>query len=325
MAGVTQTRTIDALLSTTLSNYRNTMQDNIFDVYPFLSFCNGKLGKLTRANALKKLIDGGETIITQLMYETNSTANSYAGYEQLDVTPQDGMTWAQYNWKQYSASISISGAEESKNRGEAKLISLLESKARQAEMSLRKTMSTDIYGDGTTNSSKSFTGLAALISASASVGGIDPSTYTWWKSATGTSSSFAANGLDTMRTVINSCTFGADAPDAMFTTQTIFEYYEDYCEGIKRSVSDETTAKMGYTNLVYKGVPMYFDRSCTSGKIYVLNSNYIDFAVMSDKDMITTNFVKPENQDARTAQILFMGNLTTNNRRAHGLVTVSAA
>lgn len=34
---------------------------------------------------------------------------------------------------------------------------------------------------------------------------------------------------------------------------------------------------------------------------------------------------KLENQDARTALILFQGNLTTNNRRMHGVVTVSAA
>lgn len=325
MPGVTQTRTIDALLSTTLANYRNKLEDNIFDQYPLLSWLNGKLGTISRGSKLKKLKDGGETIIEQLMYEVNTTANSYAGYEVLDTTPQDGITWAQYNWKQYSASLTISGAEESKNRGEAKLISLLEGKAKQAEMSLRKTMATDAYGDGTGNNGKAFTGLAALVSATATVGGLDPATYTWWKAVTGTSSSFAANGLDTLKTAINSCAYGADAPDAMFTTQTIYEYYEDYCEGLKRFVSNEKAAEAGFANLMYKGVPMYFDRSCTAGKVYILNSNYLNFNVMSDKDLITTPFVKPENQDARTAQILFMGNITVPNRRMHGVVTVSAA
>ncbi len=45
MAGVTESRTYDALLTTTLANYRKQLVDNIFDDYPFLSYINGKLGK----------------------------------------------------------------------------------------------------------------------------------------------------------------------------------------------------------------------------------------------------------------------------------------
>lgn len=79
MAGVSETRTIDSLLTTTLSEYRANLQDNIFDTYPLLSWLNGKLGMALRGNSVKKTLDGGVDIIEALLYEMNSTVDSYSG------------------------------------------------------------------------------------------------------------------------------------------------------------------------------------------------------------------------------------------------------
>ena len=131
MAGVSETRTYDALLTTTLANYRKKLVDNIFDTYPLLSWLNGKLGTALRGEAVKRTVNGGESIVEHLLYEQNSTAKSYSGSELLDTTLQDGMTIARYNWKQYSATVGITGLEERANGGEAALIRLLESKTKQ--------------------------------------------------------------------------------------------------------------------------------------------------------------------------------------------------
>jgi len=74
-------------------------------------------------------------------------------------------------------------------------------------------------------------------------------------------------------------------------------------------------------NLTFKGVPVIFDRSCTSGYIYFLNSKYLNLVVHSDADFSTGPFITPENQDVSTAMILFQGNLTTNNRRKLAVIT----
>ena len=74
-------------------------------------------------------------------------------------------------------------------------------------------------------------------------------------------------------------------------------------------------------NLTFKGVPVIFDRDCPSGNMYFLNSKYINLVVHRDADMSTGPFVTPENQDVSTAQILFQGNMTVNNRRMHGVMT----
>lgn len=62
MPGLTESRTYEALLTTTLANYRKQLVDNIFDDYPFLSYINGKLGKAMRGDTIKRTVDGGESI-----------------------------------------------------------------------------------------------------------------------------------------------------------------------------------------------------------------------------------------------------------------------
>ena len=321
MPGVSETRTYDALLTTTLANYRKTLVDNIFDDYPFLSYINGKLGRAMRGGSIKRVVDGGESIVEHLLYEQNSTVKSYAGAETLDTTLQEGMTLARYAWKQYAVSVGITGLEKRNNQGEAAMINLLTAKTKQAEMSLRDRMSVDSFSDGTGNGSKNLTGLAALVSTTATVGGIAPATYTWWKAnVTSTAGSFAATGIDKMRTMFNNITFGNDKPDFIVTDQNVYEYYEKTLQPQERFGSN-TVADAGFMNLTFKGVPLVFDRDCTSGYMYFLNSEYLSFVVHRDADFSTGPFVTPENQDVSTAMIIFQGNLTTNNRRKLGVIT----
>ena len=320
MAGLSETRVNDAVLTTTLAEYSKTMRDQIFDVYPFLSWLNGKLGIALRGSTIKRSISGGESIVEHLMYEQNSTVGSYSGYESLDTTPQDGMTIARFNWKQYSGSISINGLEKRNNQGEAKLIDLLQAKTTQTEMSLRDSLSVAAFGDGTGNGGKDLTGLQALVSCTSTLGGLAPATYTWWKGNVTTSAgSFATNGLNKMRTTFNNISFGNDKPDFIVTDQTTFEYFEKSLQPQER-YSNTKAANSGFLNLTFKGIPVVFDRDCITGYMYFLNSNAMNLVVHSEADFKTGEFITPENQDASTAIVLFQGNLTTNNRRKLGVI-----
>jgi len=81
----------DALLSTTMFAYRDTMVDNIFKDSAFLA--------ALRLNGAINHQNGGERVAMPLMYGTNQTVKSYSGYETLDTTPQEGMTIARYSWR----------------------------------------------------------------------------------------------------------------------------------------------------------------------------------------------------------------------------------
>jgi hypothetical protein len=319
--GWSETREYDALLTTTLANFSKQLSDNIFDVYPLLSYLNGKLGGIIRGGkSIKRMLDGGERIAEHILFEASSNINSFSGAEIIDVTLQDGMTLAFYDFKQYSGAIGITGREKRANRGEAKLLNLLDGKTKQCTMSLRDRMSVDAYSDGTGNSSKNLTGLQALVSTTATVGGIAPGTYTWWQASVETGAgSFAANGINLMRSKYLDVTYGNDRPDAIFTDQTTYERYEGQLQPLER-FSDTKSADGGFENLKFKATPVFFDRDCTSGYMYFLNSNYLKFNVSMDCDMVTTPFVTPENQDVSTAKVLWEGNMTTNDRRKLGVI-----
>ena len=155
-SGVTESRTWDGLLTTTLANYREQLIDNIFDDLPLLSYLNGKLGKAMRGSTVKRILDGGESIVEHLLFEQNSAIDSYSGSETLDTTLQEGMTIARYNWKQYSVPVGITGLEKRNNQGEAAMINLLDAKMKQSTMTIKDRLNVDAFSDGTGNGSKKY-------------------------------------------------------------------------------------------------------------------------------------------------------------------------
>lgn len=303
---------VGLLLSTTLKKYRKTLVDQIHK-------SNAVFYYLKEKGALKEL-DGGERIVVPLMYGKNTTAVSYSGYDTLDTTPQEGIDSAEFNWKQYSVSITIDGKTERQNMGSTKIIDVLEAKTKQARMSLTESLSTGLFSDGTGNGSKDLTGLVAMVSNSGTYGGINSANYAWWKA--GVESTSEALGLPKMRTGFNTASLGGkDTPDLIVTTQPLYESYESLLvtTGSNTTVrfNSEGTKKLGdagFQVLEFKGQPIVWDELCNSGVMYFLNTNHMNLSVHKDANFEVSDFVKPENQDARVAQILFMGNLTCDRR-----------
>lgn len=311
----------DSLLSTTLNNYRRTLEDNIFNTMPLLFWLKNR----------KKILDGGAKILVALLYGKNETVKSYAGYEALDVAPQEGITSAEFNWKQVAGSISISRIEERKNSGQSRIINLLESKIMQCEISLQDAITTMLFADGTGNDSKDILGLAAIVADAPStgiLGGIDRAGTgnSWWQnySVAGTKTTTAFDTLQAkMRTAYNTVSKGNDHPDLAIADQASYEGYESTLVAQKR-FSDTKMADAGFENLKFKGSVVTFDDACPNttllGRMYFLNSKYLQWTVDAQTDFLTTPFVRPDNQDAKTAQILLYANLVISNCARQGVI-----
>jgi hypothetical protein len=306
----------DALLSTTLANYRDQLTDNVFTARPLTYFLQDK-GRI-------RMLNGGTKIVEPLIYGQNSTVASYSGYDSLSLSPQSGITAAEYDWKQYAASISISGIEEAKNNGEQEIINLLEAKIMQAEESLREGFNQMFFADGTGNSGKDWNGLGNIVEASGTVGGINRGTAgnEYWRSYE--ENSAAALTLAQMATAYNTVSVGNDHPDMILTTQTLFEKYEALLVPNLR-YTDTKTADAGFQNLLYKAAPVVYDVHCTAGVVYFLNSKYLTLVGHSGKWFAQTAFVSPEDVDARYALIMCYGNLTCRNAKKQGKLTAKTA
>jgi hypothetical protein len=310
----------NAILSTTLQNYQPTLVDNIFKDLVLLNHMNSK-GRV-------QMEEGGTSIVEPLMYAVNGTASSYSGYDAIDLTPQDGISAANYQWKQMAASIAISGIEEAQNRGTEAIIKLLNAKIMQAEMSVKSDLNSMLYSDGTGNGGKDFNGLGNIVATvNNTVGGIDASANTWWNPYQDTSA--ATLSLQDMGKVYNNASKGNDVPDIIVTNEDLFSKYESLLTQNVR-YQDVAKANAGFQNLMFKQTPVVFDLALaadtSAAPMYFLNTKYLKLVGMNGHWFNTTDFQSGTvaGIDARYALVLAFGELTCSNRSRQGYLTANA-
>ena len=302
----------NALLSTTLQNYQPTLVDNIFKDLVLLNHLNER-GRV-------QVEEGGTSIVEPLMYAVNNTVASYAGYDTIDLTPQDGISAAEYQWKQMAASIAISGIEEAKNRGTEAIIKLLNAKIQQSEMSLKSSLNTMLYSNGTGNGGKDFNGLGNIVGTqNNTVGGIDSTTNTWWNPTQATTMA-ATLSLVNMADVYNRASKGSDVADLIVTNNSLYEKYESLLTPNVR-YQDVAKANAGFQNLMFM-----FDTNTPAGQWYFLNTKYLKLTGMTSHWFATTDFQNGTvaGVDARYALVMAFGELTCSNRSRQGYMTANA-
>ena len=313
----------DSLLSTTINNYRKTLTDNVFKSRPLLWW-------LSEKNSVRKL-GGGVKIVEPLIY-AQGQAGSYGEWDAIQIVPQEGISAAEYPWRQLFATIAISGLEEAQNNGEEAVINLLRAKVMQAEETLKAKLNKMLYSDGTGNSGKDFLGLKALlVPAGTAVGGIDGTVAgnEFWRSATATWTAGTSKVLGVVGTAYNNASNGNDVIDGIFTGQAVYEMYEAELTPNVR-YQDVKSANAGFTSLMLKQAPIYWDRDCDAGAVYGLNSKYIALVGHSQRWFKQSPFSdglaaeaggNATTVDARYSLITTYGNLTVSNRAAHFVVT----
>jgi hypothetical protein len=347
----TNTLYYDSLLSTTLMAYRKTLVDNIFKDSAVLAY-------LRMTDSVKKQ-NGGERVAQPLMYGKNQTIKTVGGYEVLDTTPQEGFTTAFMEWAEIGGTISISRKEERQNTGEGRLINLLESKIKQAEMSMREelnaqivlgTVSSACFVQGQSSAGSYgiaplgywFRKLNATDPLTNNPGNIASATYSWWRHRTAdfgnnvvTGQDFRMSvttwaGLETaLKRVYNYASRGSGgSPDLVIFDQVSFEEYES-SQNSKVRYLNTKMADMGFDTIKLKGATCLWDEkvpdiytgtaAITVGTGFFLNTNFYNLVIDSETDIVTTPFVEPENQTAKTAKILFMGNSLVTNMRKHAV------
>ena len=344
-----ETRSYDALLSTTLENWARGLEDAV-------SVSNFFFYYLRRSGSYKGVSALGERCRYAIRTDQNSTADVYSAYDTLDTTPQDGITAAFYNWAQMAVSVAISRIEERKNAGEYQMLDLLEEKTDQAMDSIHElwakatlrgnginsaTAITTPYASPTTGRSW-FTPLPLLVGQTPTAGTIgaiaanatNSAGTSYWanqkSAATDTNyASFFAD-LDQVR---NDCTKGVGgAPDMHLVDQNVFQFY---CKALRTFHHNTSYARadIPFENVLFYGQPVTWDEympnwsgitttlSTTQGTWVMLNTKFLQIKYDTETNFITTPFTRPYNQDAKTAQILWYGTLGTGNRRKLGVLS----
>lgn len=307
-------RTYDDLLSSTLQKIRPKFTDQIFVGVPFFDWLN-KSGR-------KEMVSGGTHIMEPVNYAQNTTVRSFTGYDTIDLTPQDTQTVAQYEAREYDASVVISRREKQMNAGKEQLINLLTARTDVARSSLVDRFNSDLFA---AQSGTNLDGLQTLIGDSAgTVGAIAESTNAWWAPQRDTTALTAATFKDALLNIFNDCSrVKRGFPDLILSTQAIWEMYHGLIEdqGEFRLADDNPAAGFGRKVISFMGEPFVWDADCPSAHVYLLNSETIKLRVYSGADMDIGPTKEPVDQHAFARAFYWMGNVTCLERRANGVMT----
>lgn len=306
---------VDEILTAAMPHMIPMIKDNVFNENTALGWFNKK----------GKNLKGGTSISNGLRYGGQSTAQAYSRFETLNTTPIDGLTRDQWNWKQYSSSVSVDGFQtRTAPGGDNELADILEEKKSFAQDDLRNKLEGDLFrASPGTNEIRS---LPVVVLDSGTEGQVNGTTNTWWRSLVNTGGSFSSGTgrsqlVNTINTLSKRKPIGM--PDVLISDQTSIEAYEGIL--VNQYRFDGESADVGIKTLTFKGIPWLWSVQANSGVIYILHSDAIKMYTDSATDFIWTGFKVPTNQDAKVGQILLTTALVTNARRKLGKTTSNAA
>lgn len=332
------------IITTTIESRTGELQDNWTN--------NNALLRKLRAKGNVKPFSGGWQIIQEIGYDdpTMINANSYSGYEVINIAPNSPISSANFAIKQYAGAVSMSGLEMLQNSGKEAFIDLMEGRMQIAEGQLLNRMDYDMYQDGTGNASKNITGLALAVPddpTTGTYGGIPRATYNFWRSqyyrgvTDGGAAVSQANIGQYMTTLALRCVRGNNKPDLFIGDATYFGYYVNSLQAIQRINSENGSPKAGSgfgPELAFYGGGMaatvvmgggvsgpvsstQLTSGATSAHMWALNTDFIFWRPHRDRNFVPIGGERQSvNQDAVVKLIGVAGNMTSNGPQFCGVV-----
>jgi len=292
----------------------------------------------------------GYSIQVPFKYQTNNQFSTFDGFDTLSTTAVDTRVRLEFFPSFGQIPVSLPLTELSKNATEEGVLDLMALEMKSSAQDMADAVGSIFYGDGTGNSNKDFLGLAAIVddgTVAPTYGGLSRATYPTLD-ATKTSSSGTLS-LAKMATLYNAITDGSVKPTVGITTKAIFSLYEQLLQPQERIMKDVGMTKglvngTGYTGLYYKGFPILSDNKCTSGNLYFLNEDFLnwhalpmakteaikyksvdiqgnDYSNVMGLGFSWIDWVRPVNAAALVGRIVLGGQLICDNPLRQGVLT----
>lgn len=311
------------LAATTIEYRSKDIADNV-------TSHNAALVAMKKAGGVSTF-DGGTLINENLSFAENGNGGSYSGYDTLPTATADVITAAQFNFAQYAVPVTFSGRETLVNSGKEQLIDLVENRVKVAESTMANLLNRHFYLDGTGNSGKNITGLAAAIplaNATGTYGGINRATYSMWRNQKFQASIDGAGVATTGTALISqwnqfilSMTRGTDRPKIILASPAVYALYESGLQSMQR-ISDATLGNAGFQTLQFQGIPVVFDTNASgigAQSAYFLNTDFMKWRSHKDRNMVALDDKSAVNQDSTVKTLVWAGNLTMSGPQFCGV------
>ena len=318
---------ITDIIATTIQSRSGELADNLTN--------NNALLKRLKSKGNVRPFSGGNVILEEIMYNDPNTnnANSYSGYEVLNIAPDSPISAAQYSITQYADSVTMSGLEMLQNSSKEAIIDLLDGRMQVSEARLLNRISGDLFLDGTGNGGKNLDGLAAAVSATPTTGtygGINAANWAFWQNTATTGTTITASNIQAkMTSTALQLVRGTDKADLIVADTNFYSLYVQSLQAIQRITSEES-GSAGFASMKFYGGGTSADvvlgggygNEQPSNTMYFLNTNYIFLRPHKERNFVPIGGERQAiNQDAIVKLYGWAGNLTTSNRFLQGILT----
>lgn len=296
----------------------------------------------------------GEKIQKTIKTSKNDQGGSFDNFDTFSTSAVDTRDKLEFDARFYEINAVVSLTELSKNKADAnRMVELATITLAESAEDMADDIGTIFYGDGTGNGGKDFLGLEAIVDD-----GTNAATYGGL-----TRSSFANNNIDAtvtasggtltlakMATLRSAITSGSVKPTMGYTTETIFDLYEQLLQPQERINKDVPAMRAGlvggtgFVGLSYKGFEILADEKATSGVLYFINENFMEWRALPMATTTPINFsvsdiegndytnvkglgfswsgwVKPTNAASLIGHVYLGGELWSSNPKRHGKLT----
>lgn len=301
----------------------------------------------------------GERMKFPVKYAKNTTGTSFAGFDTFSTSATDNRVNLEFVPKFYQMSVALPLDELSANATEEKVLDLAKTEMASTAHDMADDIGTLFYGTGTGNGSKDFLGLEAIVddgTNASTYGSLSRTTYSTLNSTVTASSGTLS--LAKMSTLYNAASSGQQSPTVGLVTETVYSLYEQLLQPTERYNKPVTmpgggrglnskggmTGGTGYTSLFYKNFPILADEKCTSGVMYFLNEDFLNWYALpmamtesakfrsqdiegNDYSEVTglgfswSNWIKPTNSAAVVGHVYLGGELISENPKRHAKLT----
>lgn len=282
MALPVDSRTANNLVTSTIDSWLPDLIDNFF-------LSNPLIARLISRNNVK--LDGGYFVRQNLIY-AGVGGGSHATGSPYDTSLKQWMTYMLFPWKELYAPLAMDEAEEARNQGAAAVIDYAMSLEKVAELSLFDTFGTQIYASspGTNDIQSLITGLPGYNSSS-TYGGLTADT-----SAQGLAiSPNVTNHINTtggqfswdmFQNTYGACTYGAEEPDLIVTTQNVYNKALLRAIPAQRWRSEDLKKVFGAEGLGFNRADIMVDQHAPAGYAFFLNTKYWKLVINRNRAFI---------------------------------------
>jgi hypothetical protein len=311
---------------------------------------------------------GGRQIQIPLQFAKPTSGASFTGTGNFDTSLQDTRIRQTFSHAQYYQNVSVAGGEASLNKTDGEVLDLMKTTMEEAQNAMLDSVGDQVYGTGLGDD---ILGLGAIVddgTSTSTYAGLTRTTYPQLNSqltaatsgvlnftlmATVMRGASAAGAKRQRASIVVTTETGWDLLESLFTP-AIQSNYDSLSRvqlttnakpGVVYKDQDSLKGQYGFEALYWRGIPIVADEKCTSGVMFFLNEEYLNWYNVTGVGLTQyqrqpqggvdsvyseytqsypiqwSGFDKPYNQYAQIGQFIMLGNVISGSTRRQGKAT----